>query len=119
MADTAVTQTAGSTDHRAEILRETMVALVRRDGPDLSTRLLAIFLTCYLCDEAQTVRGLAAQLKISRPTVTRALDRLAELGFVQRQVEPGDRRSIIVERTLAGKSFLRQLTQTRKDVAAG
>ena len=39
------------------ILRETVVALVRRDGPDLSARQLGVFLTCYLRDGGHTVRG--------------------------------------------------------------
>jgi DNA-binding MarR family transcriptional regulator len=118
MAKTVVRQDSVSTDQLTEVLRATMVALVKRDGRDLRARQLAIFLTCYLRDEPQTVRGLAAQLNIARPTVTCALDRLAALGFAQRTVEPGDRRSIIVERTSAGKSFLRQLTKAMTNAAA-
>jgi hypothetical protein len=40
-----------------DILRHTILALVRRDGPDLIARQLSVFLTCYLEDEPQTVRG--------------------------------------------------------------
>ena len=40
-------------------LHRAVVGLVRREGPDLSGRPLAIFLICYLESEAQTVRGLA------------------------------------------------------------
>ena len=47
-----------STEQKVDVLRETIVALVRRDGPDLSARQLGVFLTCYREDEAQTVRGL-------------------------------------------------------------
>ena len=50
-------------EQRVDVLRETIVALVRRDGPDLTARQLGVFLTCYLVDEAQTVRGLAAKLE--------------------------------------------------------
>ena len=59
------------------VLRDTVVALVRRDGPDLSARQLGVFLTCYLQEGAHTVRGLAAELNVSKPAITRALDRLA------------------------------------------
>jgi hypothetical protein len=48
-----------SIEQRVDVLRETIVALVRRDGPDLSARQLGVFLTYYREDEAQTVRGLA------------------------------------------------------------
>ena len=64
-------------EHRVDALRGTIVALVRRDGPDLSARQMGVFLTSYLDEEAQTVRGLAAKLNVSKPAITRALDRLS------------------------------------------
>jgi DNA-binding MarR family transcriptional regulator len=96
-------------DQLLGILRETVVALVRRDGPDLSARQLGVFLTCYLQDGAHTVRGLAAELDVSKPAITRALDRLGELDLARRKVDPSDRRSVIVQRTLKGAAFLRDL----------
>ena len=81
------------------LLSQTTVGLVRREGPDLSARQLAIFLICYLENEAQTVRGLAKQLNISKPAVTRGLDRLMEFDLVQRKNDPLDRRSILVQRS--------------------
>jgi DNA-binding MarR family transcriptional regulator len=84
------------------ILRETVVALVRRDGPDL-------FLTCYLHDGGHTVRGLAADLNVSKPAITRALDRLGELDLARRKIDPLDRRSVLVQRTVKGQAFLREL----------
>lgn len=79
---------------------------VRRDGPDLSARQMAIILRIYMEDGPHTVRGLAADLAISKPAVTRALDRLADLGFVRRQKDPQDRRSVLVQRTVRGSVFL-------------
>lgn len=98
-----------SADHMVSILRETVVALVRRDGADLSARQLGVFLTCYLRDGGHTVRGLAAELRVSKPAITRALDRLGELDLARRKVDPLDRRSVLVQRTLKGASFLRDL----------
>jgi DNA-binding MarR family transcriptional regulator len=69
---------AESVVQRVYVLRQTIFALVRRDRPDLTARQLGEFLTCYLEDEAQTVRGLAAKLNVSKPAITRALDRLSE-----------------------------------------
>jgi DNA-binding MarR family transcriptional regulator len=96
-------------DQLVGILRDTIVALVRRDGPDLSARQLGVFLTCYLQDGAHTVRGLAAELNVSKPAITRALDRLGELDLARRKVDPMDRRSVLVQRTLKGTAFLRDL----------
>ena len=118
--------TSTATDHMVGILRDTIVSLVRRDGPDLSARQLGVFLTCYLQDGAHTVRGLAADLNVSKPAITRALDRLGELDLARRKVDPMDRRSVLVQRTLKGQAFLRDLrsimteagTAAKKPVAA-
>ena len=100
---------AQQSDQMVGILRDTIVALVRRDGPDLSARQLGVFLTCYLQEGAHTVRGLAADLNVSKPAITRALDRLGELDLARRKVDPMDRRSVLVQRTLKGAAFLRDL----------
>ena len=101
--------TTQSADQLVGILRDTVVALVRRDGPDLSARQLGVFLTCYLQEGAHTVRGLAADLNVSKPAITRALDRLGELDLARRKIDPMDRRSVLVQRTLKGAAFLRDL----------
>jgi len=106
-------------DGLTSVLRTTIVELVRRDGPDLSARQLGVFLTCYLETEAQTVRGLAARLGVSKPAITRALDRLTEFDLVKRKTDPLDRRSVLVQRTPAGMAFLRELRTILRDAAAG
>ncbi len=99
-------------DQLVGVLRDTIVALVRRDGPDLSARQLGVFLTVYLSPGPHTVRGLAHELNVSKPAITRALDRLGELDLARRKVDPMDRRSVLVQRTLKGSVFLRDLRQT-------
>ena len=54
------------------------------------------------------MRGLAQDLNVSKPAITRALDRLTELDFVRRKVDPADRRSVLVQRTVKGAAFLRE-----------
>jgi DNA-binding MarR family transcriptional regulator len=105
-------------DQLVGILRDTVVALVRRDGPDLSARQLGVFLTCYLHDGPHTVRGLAAELNVSKPAITRALDRLGELDLARRKVDPLDRRSVLVQRTMKGAAFLRDLRSVMTEAAA-
>ena len=91
------------------ILRDTVVSLVRREGPDLTARQLGVLLICYLEDGPHTVRGLAARLSVAKPAITRALDRLEEFQFARRLQDPRDRRSIIVARTEEGEQFMLQL----------
>jgi DNA-binding MarR family transcriptional regulator len=118
--------TALAPEQLVGILRDTVVAMVRKDGPDLSARQLGVFLTVYLRDAPHTVRGLAAELNVSKPAITRALDRLGEFDFARRKVDPLDRRSILVQRTLKGAAFLRDvraimvdsLDVTRRSAAA-
>src|ERR1700730_7125009 len=107
-----------SVEQRVDVLRRTIIALVRRDGPDLTARQLGVFLSSYLEDEAQTVRGLAAKLNVSKPAITRALDRLSEFDLVRRKTDPLDRRSVLVQRTPPGMAFLRELRGYLRDAAA-
>jgi DNA-binding MarR family transcriptional regulator len=86
--------------------RTVLVESVRRDGPDLSARQMAIVLQVYLTDPPHTVRGLAKTLNISKPAVTRALDRLSVLGFVKRKRDTEDKRNVLVQRTVKGSVFL-------------
>ena len=107
-----------SSDQLVGILRDTVVSLVRRDGVDLSARQLGVFLTCYLNEGGHTVRGLAQDLNVSKPAITRALDRLTELDFVRRKVDPSDRRSVLVQRTVKGAAFLRETRHIMNEALA-
>jgi DNA-binding MarR family transcriptional regulator len=91
-----------------DIWRQTMVSSVRLAAPDLSARQMALLLTVYLAPPPHTVRGLAAHLEVSKPAVTRAIDRLTELGLLRRQTDESDRRSVLIQRTQAGHEFLKE-----------
>lgn len=100
---------APQTELAVHMLREVIVALVRRDGPALSAHQLAVYLTCYLKQGDHTVRGLAAELGVSKSVITRSLDKLGELELTRRAPDPSDRRSILVECTAAGHALLDEL----------
>jgi DNA-binding MarR family transcriptional regulator len=95
-----------------DLWRIVLVETVRSAGPDLSARQLAIVLTVYLTPPPHTVRGLAALLRISKPAVTRALDRLGMLGLARRRRDEQDRRSVLVQRTVKGSVFLSEFAET-------
>jgi DNA-binding MarR family transcriptional regulator len=99
-------------DHLIRVLQETIVALVRRDAYDLSSRQLGVMLISYLSDGPHTVRGLAAKLNVSKPAITRALDRLGDHDLARRKPDPSDRRSVLVQRTPKGNAFMRELRNT-------
>ncbi len=101
-----------SSSQALELWRRVTVAGVRADVPDLSARQMAVLLTVYLTPPPHTVRGLAATLGVSKPAVTRALDRLGALGYVRRRPDERDRRSIVVQRTVRGSVFLSELAET-------
>ena len=90
--------------------RDALIASVRHEEPDLSARQMAILLLVYLDDRPHTVRGLAAELAISKPAVTRALDRLSELGYAKRVKDETDRRNVLVNRTVKGSVFLSEFS---------
>lgn len=94
-----------------QLWRGALVASVRKDGPDLSARQLALLLSVYLTPPPHTVRGLAATLNVSKPAITRALDRLGRLGYIKRKRDQTDRRNVLVQRTVKGSVFLTEFGQ--------
>jgi DNA-binding MarR family transcriptional regulator len=95
-----------------DLWRRVTVTTVRSEAPDLTARQLAVLMTVRLQPAPHTVRGLAQTLNVGKPAITRALDTLSRLGFVQRRRDPKDGRNVFVERTEKGDAFLEQLGQT-------
>ena len=58
---------------------------------------MAVLMTVRLAEGPHTVRGLASTLNVGKPAITRALDTLSRLGFVQRRRDPKDGRNVFVE----------------------
>ncbi len=101
------------------IWRDAITESVRRDTPDLSARQMAVLTTVYLCPAPHTVRGLAEQLNVAKPAVTRAVDRLSELGLVRRKPDQEDRRSVLINRTVKGSVFLSEFGEMIVQAAHG
>lgn len=88
-----------------------LVDYVRSGEPDLTNRQMALLLIVYLEPGPHTVRGLARGLNVSKPVVTRALNRLGSLGYLRRERDDSDKRNIYVARTVEGASFLEEFGQ--------
>ena len=82
---------------------------MRDHDADLSARQPAILLTVYLELPPHTVRGLAQQLGVTKPVITRALDTLGKLGLLTRKRDEADRRNVVIQRTVAGALAVERL----------
>lgn len=98
-----------SNDRALDLLRHITVAGVKSDAPDLTARQTAVLLTVYRAAPPHTVRGLSANLKVAKPAITRALDRLGELQLIRRQRDEQNRRSVLILRTEEGHAYLGNL----------
>lgn len=96
-----------------------MMRAIVDEHPDLTARQLALLLHVYLTPPPHTVRGLAAELKISKPAVTRALDRLSAYQLLRRKRDETDKRNVLVQRTIAGSVYLRDFGDLAARVAKG
>ena len=83
-----------------------LIEYVRSGAPDLTNRQFALLLVVHLNPGPHTVRGLARTLRVSKPVVTRALNRLSTLGYLRRQRDENDKRNVFVARTDEGARFL-------------
>jgi len=61
-----------------------------------------------------TPSELAALERVQRPTATRLLARLGDLGLVERAADPADGRSALISASPAGRALLRRV-RSRKD----
>ena len=89
-----------------DLWRRVTVESVRGAGPDLSARQMAVLFTVYLTPPPHTVRGLSRDFRVAKPAITRAIDRLEGYGLLRRKTDDTDRRSILLQRTVAGSVFL-------------
>ncbi|MBA4268684.1 MAG: MarR family transcriptional regulator, partial [Methylobacterium sp.] len=80
-------------------------------------------LTIYLELPPHTVRGLAAQLGVTKPVITRALDTMGKLGLVTRRRDETDRRNVVIQRTVAGALAVERLAdrvvERAREIGAG
>lgn len=93
-----------------KVWREAHRACVRSNDPDLTSRQMSILLTVYMSEPPHTVRGIAQDLNVSKPVITRALDTMGRMGLIKRKKDENDRRSIFIQRTVKGAVFLSELS---------
>jgi DNA-binding MarR family transcriptional regulator len=90
---------------------QTLIEYVQSGHPDLTNRQMALLMLVYQKQGPHTVRGLARDRHVSKPVVTRALNRLGSLGYLARERDEHDRRNVFVAKTEAGAEFLDEFGQ--------
>lgn len=100
-----------------DLWRQVLAKSLAANGADLTARQMLLLLTVYRTEGPHTVRGLAVALGISKPAVTRALDRLGQLELARRKRDETDRRNVLVQRTVKGSVFLADFATTVGDLA--
>jgi DNA-binding MarR family transcriptional regulator len=81
-------------------------------GPGLSPTLTAALATVDRHGPL-TPSELAKRERVQRPTATRLVARLEELGLLQRAADPLDRRSSLLSVTADGKALLKQMRERK------
>jgi DNA-binding MarR family transcriptional regulator len=99
--------------HLRLVVARTARRLRQEAGADLSPSLTSA-LASIDRHGPLTPSELAAHERVRRPTATRLLSRLTELGLVERAADPADRRSALISTSAAGRALLRRL-RTRKN----
>ena len=111
----AVTDVAS---HLRLVVARTARRLRQEAGQDLSPSLTSA-LASIDRHGPLTPSELAAHERVQRPTATRLLARLAELGLVERAADPADRRSALISASPAGRTLLRRLRTRKNQYLAG
>jgi DNA-binding MarR family transcriptional regulator len=70
---------------------------------DFTLRQLAAISVIAASDGKFSVRHIAEKIGVSKPAVTRAIDKFVKLGYATRPQDPMDRRSVLVQLTPAGR----------------
>jgi DNA-binding MarR family transcriptional regulator len=94
------------------VLARTARRLRQEAGADLSPSLSSALASVDRHGPV-TPSELAAHERVQRPTATRVIARLEELGLIERAADPSDRRSALLSASPEGRALLKRL-RTRK-----
>src|SRR3954452_13993112 len=99
--------------HLRLVVARTARRLRQEAGADLSPSMISA-LASIDRHGPLTPSELAAHERVQRPTATRVLARLEELGLIERAPDPTDRRSSLISVSAGGRALLRR-QRSRKD----
>jgi DNA-binding MarR family transcriptional regulator len=99
--------------HLRLVVARTARRLRQEAGADLSPSMISALASVDRHGPV-TPSELAAHERVQRPSITRVLARLEELGLVERAPDPADRRSSLISVSTEGRTLLRR-QRSRKD----
>ncbi|MCS7011955.1 MAG: MarR family transcriptional regulator [Anaerolineales bacterium] len=105
----------------SEVLREWAKVFMHRSGRDFKRFMETTGLTFsqinilmrLMHGEQFGVSDIAAQLGITNAAVSQAVDRLVQMGFVERREDPSDRRAKRLTLTAKGQALIQQSIEAR------
>ncbi len=109
----------------AELLGKLLLHVQRTSTPELFRQMGELGLSftqvkalslLRISDEDVNVKDVADRLNMSLPAMSRSLDKLVQLGFVDRVESEKDRRAKLVRLLPAGRAVLDEIEQARKSV---
>ncbi len=109
--------TISTESERAARLRLAITRVARRLRQEANADLSPSLTSALASIEGRgpvTPSELANCERVQRPTITRVLTRLTELGLIERAADPADGRSTLVSITPSGRALLSEL-RTRRD----
>lgn len=96
---------------------ETILNLVRNGDDDITLRQMSVLLLVYSREEPYTPREVAANLGVAKPVISRAMDKMQELGVLRRMADPRDGRSVLLGRTTFGEEYMASLARATNGVS--
>lgn len=109
----------------AELLGKLLLHVHRRSTPELFKQLGELGLSftqvkalslLRISDEDVNVKDVSDRLNMSLPAMSRSLEKLVQLGYVDRIESEKDRRAKLVRLLPAGQAVLDEIEQARKSV---
>jgi DNA-binding MarR family transcriptional regulator len=89
----------------------------RHVNPSISRGMSRLCALLYEAD-GQTISQLAERSFLAQPTVTRAVAKLAQSGYVSRGETEADKRQVVVYLTAEGRAFTEQIYELARDLQA-
>lgn len=95
-----------------------LVVMLRRDTNHLAVTPAQATVLATLRDGSRRISDLSEYAGVTQPTMTVLIDRMERQHWVERVVDPGDRRAVRVQITPEGREAIGQLVAARADSLA-
>jgi DNA-binding MarR family transcriptional regulator len=99
-------------DDDLHALRDSLIRMVRSNSRDLTCRQLGVLMISCTAPKPIPAYVLVERLDVTRPVITRVMDKLVGLGLARKYRNPEDGRSMLLVASTKGRLLIRRLTKT-------